>query len=168
MNAMTPRLVHAMLDGVFERCNNLFNIRRQLATTFDVRPQRYRRRLNQATVQCNGIEIIVKIWPPTAVKRIARLPDTGSTVSPVTGPSDVRAPFVGEKHISASIEALCLTLQAPCARGERRQVGVVGHDHEHVDIFGIRLGGGDRAQNSNSPNTGKLADRSHESAQRVE
>ena len=29
------RLVHAMLDGVFQRRNNFFDVRRQLATTLD-------------------------------------------------------------------------------------------------------------------------------------
>ncbi|CAN5811763.1 hypothetical protein BH24ACI5_BH24ACI5_00910 [soil metagenome] len=29
------RLVHAMLEGVFQRRNNFFDVRRQLATTLD-------------------------------------------------------------------------------------------------------------------------------------
>ena len=52
--------------------NNFFDVRRQLVTTLDRRPDRDRRRKNQGAVQANCIEIIVKIWPPTAVKRIAR------------------------------------------------------------------------------------------------
>ena len=64
--------------------------------------------------------------------------------------------------------ALCVTLQAPCAPGQRRQIGIVGNDHKHVDIFRIQFGRHDRAQNGNSPDTGNLSDSRNESAQCVE
>ena len=83
-------------------------------------------------------------------------------------PSDVRAPLVGEKHVGAPIEALCVTLQAPCARGQRCQIGIVGDDHKHVDVLGIRLGRHDRAQNGNAPDASNLSDSRNESAQSVE
>jgi hypothetical protein len=83
-------------------------------------------------------------------------------------PSDVRAPLVGEEHVCATIEALCLTLQPSCARGQRRQISIVGNDHKYVDVFGIRLGRHDRAQQGNSTDTGNLSSRHNESAQGVE
>jgi hypothetical protein len=55
-----------MLDGVFECRNHFFDVRRQLATTLDLGPQRDRRGQNQGAVQRNGIEIVVEVWPPTA------------------------------------------------------------------------------------------------------
>jgi hypothetical protein len=157
-----------MLDGVFECRNHFFDVRRQLATTLDLWPQRDRRGQNQGAVQRNGIEIVVEIWPPTAMKGITRPPHARPTVPPVARPADVRTPFVGEKHVSPAIEALCLALQPPCARGQRCQIGIVGNDHEHIDIFRIGLGRDDRAQHGNSTDTGNLSDSRNESAQRVE
>jgi hypothetical protein len=101
-----------MLDGVFERGKNIFDILGQPATTLDVWPQRYRRRENQSAVQANGIEVVVKILPPTAVEGIARLPHTWSAVFPTTCSPDVRALLVGEKYVGTSIEALGVSLQA--------------------------------------------------------
>ena len=100
-----------MLDGVFERRKNFFDVRWQLATTLDAWPERDRRRKNQAAVQANRFEIVVQIRPPTAMKGIARLPHARPAVLPVTRSSDVCAAFVGEKHVSTPIEALCVALQ---------------------------------------------------------
>jgi hypothetical protein len=138
-----------MLDGVFECRNYFFDIRRQLATTLDLWPQRDRRGQNQGAVQRYGIEIVVEIWPPTAMKGIARPPHARPTVSPVARPADVRTPLVREKHVRPAIEALGLALQPPCARGQRCQVGIVGNDYKDVDIFRIRLSRHDRAQQGN-------------------
>ena len=90
-----------MLDGVFECRNHFFDVRRQLATTLDLWPQRDRRGQNQGAVQRNGIEIVVEIWPPTAMKGITRLPHSRPTVPPAARSADVRTPLVGEKHVSA-------------------------------------------------------------------
>jgi hypothetical protein len=49
-----------MLDGVFECCNNFFDVRRQLVTALDEWPQRDRRGKNQGGVQRDRIEIIVE------------------------------------------------------------------------------------------------------------
>jgi hypothetical protein len=73
-----------MLDGVFERCNHFFDVRRQLATTLDVWPQRDWRGKHQCTIQANRIEIVVEIRPPTTMKRIARAPHTGPAVLPMS------------------------------------------------------------------------------------
>lgn len=102
-----------MLDGVFERRNKFFDIRRQLAMPLDTWPQCDRRKENQGAVQVNRIEIVVEMWPTTAMKSIARSSDTGPTVLPTTRPPDVRAPLVGQKHVSAPIDTLCVPLQAP-------------------------------------------------------
>src|SRR6266550_3906739 len=77
------RLVHAMLDGVFERRNNFLDVRRQLAMTLDVRPERDWRRKDQGTVQTNRDEIVVKVWPSTAMQRVARPSYTRSTILPM-------------------------------------------------------------------------------------
>ena len=66
-----------MLDGVFERHKNFFNVRRQTATTLDAWPERDWRRKDQAAVQANRVEIVVQIGPQAAVKSIARLPYAG-------------------------------------------------------------------------------------------
>ena len=50
-----------MLDGVFERRNNCLDVRRQLAMTLDVRPERDWRRKDQRTIQTNRVEIVVKV-----------------------------------------------------------------------------------------------------------
>jgi hypothetical protein len=146
-----------MLDGVFECRSHFFDVRRQLSMTLEVWPQRDRRRPNHGAVQRNRIEIVVEIWPPTAMKRITRPPHSRPTVPPVAGPSDIRTPLVGEKHVCAAIEALCLTLQPPCAHGQRRQVGIVGDDYKHVDVFRIGLGRHDRTQHGDSTDTGNLS-----------
>ena len=111
--------MHAMLDGVFECRNNFLDVRRQLASALDEWPQCDRWRKNQRAVQRDGAEIIVEKWPATAMKRIARLPHTRPTVPPTTRPSDVDPTLIGEKHVSPSIETLCVPLQAPCGRGQR-------------------------------------------------
>ena len=116
-----------MLDGVFQRRNNFFNVRGQLATSLDEWPQRDRRGVNQRAVQRDRIEIIVKIRPTATMQCIARLSDTRATVFPMTRPSDVGSPLVGEKHIGAPVNALGVPLQAPCARGQWRKIRVVGH-----------------------------------------
>jgi len=157
-----------MLDGVFECRNHFFDVRRQSATTLDLRPQRDRREQNQGAVQRNGIEIVVEIWPPTAMKSITRPPHSRPTVPPVARPADVRTPLVGEKHVSPAIEALCLALQPPCARGQHCQVGVVSDDHKGIDILRIWFGRHDRAQQGNSTDTGNLPGSRNESSQRVE
>jgi hypothetical protein len=162
------RLVHAMLDGVFECGNHFFDVRRQLAMTLDVGPQRDQRSQNQGAVQRNRIEIVVEVLPPTTMKRITRPPHSRPTVPPVARPTDVRTPLVGEKHVSPAIEALCLALQPACARGQRCKIGIVGNDHEHIDVFRIKLSRDDRAQHGNSTDTGNLSDSRNESAQRVE
>lgn len=160
--------MHAMLDGVFECRNNFFQVRRQLATTLDMWPDRDRWRVNQRTVQRDCIEIVVEIWPAPAMKGIARLPHARPAVFPTTGPPDVGAPFVGKKHISATIEALGLPLQATCARGKTRQVGVVRDNHQHVDVLRIRLDRHDRAQDGDSADARNLRDRRDKSAEAVE
>ena len=157
-----------MLDGVFECRNHFFDVRWQLATTLDVGPQRNGRGQNYGAVQRNRIEIVVEIGPPTAMKGITRPAHSRPTVPPVTGPSDVRTPLVGEKHVCAAIKALCLTLQPTGARSQRRQIRIVGDDYKHVDVFRIGLGCYDRTQHGNSTDTGNLSDGRNESAQRVE
>jgi hypothetical protein len=102
------------------------------------------------------------------VKGITRPPYSGLTFAPAARASDIRTPLVGEKHVCAAIEALRLTLQPPCAHGQRRQIGIVGDDHKDIDILGIWLGRHDRAQQANSTDPGDLSCSRHESAQRVE
>jgi hypothetical protein len=58
-------------------------------------------------------------------------------------------------------------LQVPCAGCQRRQVGIVGDHHKHVDVLRIRLDCHDRAQDGNSPDAGNLSNGLHESAQPV-
>jgi hypothetical protein len=157
-----------MLDGVFKCRNHFFDVRLQLATTLDVRPQRNRRGHNQRAVQRDRIEIVVEIWPLTAMESITRAPYPRPALPPVARPPDVRASLVGEEHIGATIETLRLTLQPPCAHGQRRQISIVGNDHKYVDVFGIRLGRHDGAQQGNSTDTGNLSSRYNESAQCVE
>lgn len=99
-----------MLDAVFECGNNFFHVRRQLATTLDVWPQRDRWGVNHGTAQPDCIEIVVEIWPAPAMKRIARPPHARPAVFSVTCPPDVGAPLVGEKHVGATIEALGMAL----------------------------------------------------------
>ena len=102
-----------MLDGVFERHKNFFDVWRQMAMTLDVWPERDWWRKDQAAVQANRFEIVVQIGPLAAVKGIARPPHAGPTVLPVTRSSDICAALVGEKHVSTAIEALCVPLQTP-------------------------------------------------------
>ena len=103
---ITParRLVHAMLDGVFECRNHFFDVRRQLATTLNLRRQRDRRSQNQSAVQRNGSEIVVEIGPPTERRASHDCRTPGRQSLPVARPSDVRAPFVGEKHVSPRLK----------------------------------------------------------------
>lgn len=162
------RLVQRMLDGVFESRNNFFDVRRQLAATLDRRPQRDRRRKNQGAVQANRTEIVVEIRPAAAMKRVARLPNSGPAVFPSARSSDVGATLVRQEHVSTAIEALCVSLQAPTARRQERQVGIVRDHDQDIDVFGIRLGRDNGTQQSNSPNAGKPSDRNNETAQSVE
>jgi hypothetical protein len=60
-----------------------------------------------------NVEIVMKVWPATAMKRVARLPHTGPAVSPMACPPDICPAFIGEKHVGASIEALGVALQSP-------------------------------------------------------
>jgi hypothetical protein len=57
-----------MLDGVFERHKNFFDVWRQNATALDTWPERDWRRQDHAAGQANGVEIIVQIGPLAAVK----------------------------------------------------------------------------------------------------
>jgi hypothetical protein len=157
-----------MLDGVFERRNNFFEIRRQLATTFDVWPQSDRWGENQGAAQRDRITIVVEIWPHTAMKRVARPTHAWPAVFPMTGPADVGAPLVGEKHVCATIDALSVPLQAPRARGQWCEIDIVGYDHQQVDVLRIRLECHDRTQDGNTPHAGNLPDRRNESAEPVE
>ena len=50
-----------MLDGMFERRNNFFDVRRQPATTLGVRPQRDWWGKHQGAVQHDRIKIIMEI-----------------------------------------------------------------------------------------------------------
>jgi len=102
-----------MLDGVFERRNNFLDVRRQLVATCDVRPKGDGWRQDQGAVQTNRVEIVVKVRPPPAMRRVARPSHTGSAVSPVARSSDVRTAFIGKKHVGAPIEALGMALQTP-------------------------------------------------------
>ncbi|HXG70125.1 MAG TPA: hypothetical protein VNJ04_05865 [Gemmatimonadaceae bacterium] len=100
--------------------------------------------------------------------RFARLPHSSPAVLPPARSSDVRATLVRQKHVSASIEALCVSLKAPRARRQWRKVGVVSDHHQDIDVFGIRLGCDDGTQKGNSPNTSNLSDGHDETAQPVE
>jgi hypothetical protein len=82
--------------------------------------------------------------------------------------TDVRPPLVGEKHVGPAIEALCLALKPPCACGQRRQIGIVGNHHQHIDVFRIWFGRHNGAQHGNSTDTSNLSDSHDESAQRLE
>ena len=110
----------------------------------------------------------MEVWPATAMTRVARLPNTGPAVFPSARSSDVRTTLVRQKHVSASIEALCVSLQAPCARRQGRQVRIVSDRYQDIDVFGIRLGRHDGTQKGNSPNATKLSDGHSETAQPVE
>ena len=127
-------------------------LRRRPATSHDARP----------------LAIVVKIRPSTAMKSFTRPPHSRPTVPPAARSSDVRTLLVGEKHIGAAIEALCLALQPPCERGQWCQIGIVGNDHEHVNILRIRFRRHDRAQHGDATNTGNLSGGCDESAQCVE
>src|SRR3989442_5659992 len=80
------RLVHAMLDGVFERRNNFLDVRRQLVATCDVRPKGDGWRQDQGAVQTNRVEIVVKVRPPPAIRVVARPSHTWSADSPMACP----------------------------------------------------------------------------------
>jgi|SRR5688572_12706880 len=140
-----------MLDGVFETGNQFFDIRRQRATTLDGWPERDRWGQNHGAVQADRIEIVVEIRPPTTMKRITGLPHTGPTVLPATRSTDVGASLVREEHISASVDALRVPLQAPGARGQRLQVGIVSDHYQHIDILRVRLRRHDRPEHRDSP-----------------
>src|SRR5437660_69653 len=126
--------------------------------TLDVRPERDWRRKDQATVQTNRVEIVVKVWPSAAMQRVARPSYSGSTVSPMACSSDVRAAFIGEKHVSAPFEALGVALQAPRSCRQWRQVGIVGDHDEHVNVLRIWLRRDDRAQDGNALHARQLSD----------
>jgi hypothetical protein len=96
------------------------------------------------------------------MKSITRPPRSSPAVPPATRSSDVCTTLVGQKHVGAAIEAVCLTLQPPCAGGQRHQIGIVGNDHKHVDRIGLDRH--DRAQNGNTMDTGNLSGGRNESA----
>jgi len=147
-----------MLDGVFERRNNCLDVRRQLAMTLDVRPERDWRRKDQRTIQTNRVEIVVKVWPSTAMKRVARPSYTGSTILPMAGSSDVRTAFIGQKHVGAPIEALRVALQSPRSYRHWSQVGIVGDHDEHIDVLRIWFRRDDRAQDGNALHARQVSD----------
>ena len=60
-----------MLDGVFERCNEFFEIRWHLAATLDLGPQCDGRGCDDTHAQRHCIEIVVKMGSPPAMPRIA-------------------------------------------------------------------------------------------------
>ncbi len=108
-----PGFLRGIVDGVFERHKNFFDIWRHMATTLDAWPERDWRREDQAGVQPNGVEVVVQIRPLAAVKGIARLPHARPAVLPSTCSADVTPTLVGEKHVSAPIETLGVPLQTP-------------------------------------------------------
>jgi hypothetical protein len=129
------RLVHAMLDGVFECRNHFFNVRWQFDSPLDDRPDGDRRRQNDVRVQVNRLQIVVKIGPSTAMQRVAGLANTRAAILPMTRSADVRTLLVSKKYIGASIEALRVPLQTSRTLGQPCEVGIVSHDDEYVDVL---------------------------------
>jgi hypothetical protein len=158
------RRLQTVLDGVFERHKDFFDVWRQMAAALDVGPECDWRRKDRVAVQTNGFEIVVQIGPLAAVKRIARLSHAGPAIPPVTHSADVCAALIGEKHVSPPIEALGVPLQTARGRCQRSQVCIVGHDHEHIDVLRIRLGRHHGAQECDSSHASQLSDGHDESA----
>ena len=61
-----------------------------------------------------------------------------------------------------------MSLQAARAHGQRRQVPIIGDDHQHIDVLRIGLGRHDRTHAGHSSNPSKLSGGRHDPAQPVE
>jgi hypothetical protein len=67
------------------------------------------------------------------------------------------AELIREKHVSASIDTLRVPLQPPRMSGQRREVDIVGDNHEHVDVLRIRFRRNNRPHEGNSANACDVA-----------
>jgi hypothetical protein len=63
---------------------------------------------------------------------------------------------------------LGVPLQAPCARGQWRQIRIVSHNDEDVNVLGVRFPRHDRSQERNTADASNPSDGRHESAEPVE
>jgi len=95
-----------------------------------------RRLRNDSRRQDDGIQIVVQVWPTTAVTRVAAQPPPGAAFPPGAGATKIPPSRIGEKHVSAGPEALGAALQPTCGSRERNQVRVVGYRDQEVNILG--------------------------------
>jgi hypothetical protein len=108
-----------LLDGVLECRDHFVEIRRQSVATFDDRPQRYRRCLDDVSAERDIVEVVVKVWPPAAMTRVTSLPNSGPAILPATRATEIDALLVREEHVRTAIEALGVALQAAGVPRER-------------------------------------------------
>jgi len=135
----------------------LFYVQWKPTTTDELGPHRDRRSLNRLIRQSDVFEIVVQVWPSTAVGCVAGRPDPGSTVSPAAHSADVLVSLVRQEHIGTPIELLRPSLQPPGMRSDRSQVCVIGHNEEQVDVLRIRSISHNRTEETDRPHTRNLA-----------
>jgi hypothetical protein len=143
-----------VLDGVLKSRDYFGAIRRAFASSLDYGPQCHGRCFDDLPAERDIIKIVMEVRPTSAMARIASLPKSRSAVFPPARATDIVAAFVREEHVGASIETLGVSLEAPGVRREQRQVGVVRHDNEHVDVLRIGLRGDNRTHKRNPPDAG--------------
>jgi hypothetical protein len=114
-----------VLNGVLKGRNHFVEIRRQYATSLDYWPQCHRRCADEAPAERERINVVVEVGPPSGMPRIAGLPKSWSAILPSARATDIVTALVRQEHVSPSIKALRVPLQAAGARREQGQVRII-------------------------------------------
>ena len=87
------------------------------------------------------------------MSRVARRSDAGAALTPMAGPANVIAGWIGKKDIRAFISALGSTLKSAARGGQRGEISIIIHYDQDVCVLRIVLVAGQRTDDSDSANT---------------
>jgi hypothetical protein len=112
----------------------------------DGRPELDRRSGGKALGQRDGGQVVVEVGPAPTVERVTAAAQAGTAVCPGAEAPEIVAGGVGQEDIGAPVQALGVSLELAPKRGQRCEVGRVGHGHQQVGVLGSGLRRGERAK----------------------
>ncbi len=84
----------------------------------------------------------MQVVPPTAMEHVTPHTNAGSTDFPLTNAAKILILWISQEDFTSSVHLLRMALQFTSQTGKRRQVRVIGHCYQQVDILWVCFVGG--------------------------
>lgn len=115
------------------------DIIRNVTTAHDSRAKLERRCLDQRGIESHGAKIIMQKGPASTVLGVAGDSDTGPTVAPMAGTTDICSRRIGEEDVCALASTLSPAFEPSAGSGEGSEVGVIIDRHKNIDVLRVTL-----------------------------